>query len=694
MSDLPVNNKHLAELRASGLTDETIRAAGIRSITGAEATEFLGWQSKNYRHPDGILFPRIDCDGHINGSGQYKPDFPRENPKGKGVIKYETPPKTPVSGNFGPRFKENLGSGKPLVLTEGAKKCYAVDQLGYPAIALPGVWGFGKKRLRDETGKAYGKRQLIPDFQKIDWSGRKVVIAFDSDAVTKHEVQYAEGEVGRLLTDAGANVRVLRLPDVGEGKTGLDDFLVYHGDAGPAELEKLIDAAEEAETPGPQGCFDVAVELLENEFTIDGHPAIVWYQDQLYIFTGASYRPVEKGEIIPAIQKWCAEHGKKQTPRHAAEVYESLKALCLQPYARQSPFWVKGKRDLPNAADVLVGRNSAIDLSTLDSPKPVTLDPTPNLFTTTSLGYDIDLKAAEPTRWLQFMEEVWGDDIESIETLHEFMGYCLTADTSIQKSLMIVGATRGGKGVIARVKRDLIGPDNVVGPTLAGLSDRFGLQTLIDKRLAIISDARLGSRVDQSVITERLLSITGEDALSIERKNKTAVTRKLGVRFMVLTNELPRFTDSSTALARRFIILRIKNSFAGKEDPTLSDKLRGELPGILRYAIDGLVRLRERGYFRQPEAAKGLTDQMVEISSPVSTFIEDECVIEDDAEVRAPSLYASWCEWCKTNGRVWVGDAATFGRDLRATLPNIDVVRRTEQGRKIRVYRGIRTVTP
>lgn len=155
MSDLPVNNKHLAELRASGLTDETIRAAGIRSITGAEATEFLGWQSKNYRHPDGILFPRIDCDGHINGSGQYKPDFPRENPKGKGVIKYETPPKTPVSGNFGPRFKENLGSGKPLVLTEGAKKCYAVDQLGYPAIALPGVWGFGKKRLRDETGKAH-----------------------------------------------------------------------------------------------------------------------------------------------------------------------------------------------------------------------------------------------------------------------------------------------------------------------------------------------------------------------------------------------------------------------------------------------------------------------------------------------------------------------------------------------------------
>jgi XRE family transcriptional regulator, regulator of sulfur utilization len=44
------------------------------------------------------------------------------------------------------------------------------------------------------------------------------------------------------------------------------------------------------------------------------------------------------------------------------------------------------------------------------------------------------------------------------------------------------------------------------------------LAPLISKRVAIISDARLGARSDQSAITERLLSITGEDAITIDRK--------------------------------------------------------------------------------------------------------------------------------------------------------------------------------
>lgn len=57
---------------------------------------------------------------------------------------------------------------------------------------------------------------------------------------------------------------------------------------------------------------------------------------------------------------------------------------------------------------------------------------------------------------------------------------------------MIVGPKRSGKGTIARVLTHMLGRDNVANPTLSGLSSQFGLAPLIDKRAAIISDARLG----------------------------------------------------------------------------------------------------------------------------------------------------------------------------------------------------------
>lgn len=73
---------------------------------------------------------------------------------------------------------------------------------------------------------------------------------------------------------------------------------------------------------------------------------------------------------------------------------------------------------------------------------------------------------------------------------------------------LIVGAKRGAKGTIGRVLAGLLGSPHVAAPTLASLSQNFGLQALIGKPLAIVSHARLSSRADSQVVVERLLSIS------------------------------------------------------------------------------------------------------------------------------------------------------------------------------------------
>ena len=103
---------------------------------------------------------------------------------------------------------------------------------------------------------------------------------------------------------------------------------------------------------------------------------------------------------------------------------------------------------------------------------------------------------------------------------------------------------------------------------------------------------------------ERLLSITGEDMLTVDRKFRDRGTGKLPTRFVVLSNELPRFHDSSGAIANRLLILQMTESFLGREDRTLDDRLRAELPGILAWALEGLDRLLRNGRFTVPRSSE------------------------------------------------------------------------------------------
>jgi putative DNA primase/helicase len=343
--------------------------------------------------------------------------------------------------------------------------------------------------------------------------------------------------------------------------------------------------------------------------------------------------------------------------------------------------------------DVLPAANGLVHLPSLMGGVPCTFPATPRFFNAFALDYAFDPQAPEPRQWHAFLDQVWGDDSESISSLQEWFGYLLTPDTRQQKMLMMVGPKRSGRGTIARVLKALVGPSTVVNPTLATLARPFGLAALIGKPIAVFPDARLSNRPDNAAIVECLLSISGEDDQTIDRKHLPAWTGKLPTRFVLISNELPRLKDISGALAARIIILRFVRSFYGQEDIGLFDRLRVELPGILRWAIAGWQRLNERGRFVQPRSAQELVATMDELASPIAAFLRDRCIIETGGTCTVAAIYESWRAWCQEHGRTAVGDGHSFGRDLHAAIPGLSTIRpRTALGR-IRHYVGIRLRT-
>ena len=289
--------------------------------------------------------------------------------------------------------------------------------------------------------------------------------------------------------------------------------------------------------------------------------------------------------------------------RHkVSNVLEALAAVVHLPSDIDPPAWINehGERGptaiAPAPADtfrtpdddasqVVSRRNGLLDLSTR-----TLRDHTPALFNFVSVPFDYDPDAPEPTAWLAFLKSVWGDDRASIALLQEYFGYVLSGRLDMQKMLLLVGPIRGGKGTIARMLTALMGGRrNVPGPTLAAMNTNFGLSPLIGKPLAIVSDARLGNMPSHTVV-ERLLSITGEDTLTIDRKYRELWTGKLPTRFVMLTNELPKFRDSSTAITTRMLILRMTESFLNRE---------ALLKSILNCSAD---RVRPARVCRQPGA--------------------------------------------------------------------------------------------
>jgi putative DNA primase/helicase len=342
-----------------------------------------------------------------------------------------------------------------------------------------------------------------------------------------------------------------------------------------------------------------------------------------------------------------------------------------------------------DARDVFIAKNGIIHLPSLADGRDFLMEHTRDFFGFHAVDYEVLSQDTPIEGWRGFLNSIWGNDPQGIELLQDWLGYCLTSDTRQQKILLMYGPPRSGKGTIASILTELVGRPNVVTPTLASLSQNFGLQPWIDKSVAIFSDARLEGRMAKSVITERLLSISGGDSLTIDVKYGQPITTVLQTRIMILTNELFQLRDASGALANRILILPMTESFLGKEDIFLKEELKKELPGILRWAVEGWVRLRKRGHFVEPASSKELRNDLMGLSSPVKAFLDDCCVIAPTAFVGCGQLYRTFCEWANEQGHNYVPTVEMFGRDLVAIVPGLHRFQERNDEKRVWMYRGV-----
>jgi putative DNA primase/helicase len=364
------------------------------------------------------------------------------------------------------------------------------------------------------------------------------------------------------------------------------------------------------------------------------------------------------------------------------DVLEALSAIVILPDDFEQPGWLDGRTSGP----IVATSNGLLYIASRR------LSPhTPLYFSQVSVPFPYDPDAPPPDRWLAFLDELWPTETDAIDVLGEWFGYVISGRLDLHKILVMVGPTRGGKGVIARILTALIGNRNVCGPTLSSLGGEFGLAPLLGKSLAVISDARSGGGKNSSVVVERLLSISGEDTLTVNRKYRDQWSGKLPVRLHVISNELPRLGDASSAIIGRLVLLLTTRSWLGKEDYELETDIRAELSGILNWSLEGLRRLTlgNENHFTRFEAAEEAITTMQDLASPVGAFVREKCKLDPSAEIDVDDLYDTYKSWCETSEYPKFSKHH-FGQALRAACPSVRKRRPRNGSRRYFVYAGIR----
>ena len=140
---------------------------------------------------------------------------------------------------------------------------------------------------------------------------------------------------------------------------------------------------------------------------------------------------------------------------------------------------------------------------------------------------------------------------------------------------------------------------------------------------------------------------------------------------IIFSNELLRLREDSGALAGRFIIQRMDQSFRGREDTELTPKLLAERPGILNLCLDALDELRSRGRLIQPGSGLEMSESLEDITSDVTTFVHERCVIGAEHEILCDNLFKAYEAWCfNRNIRIGWG-SNVFSEKVRAAVPTI-----------------------
>jgi P4 family phage/plasmid primase-like protien len=266
--------------------------------------------------------------------------------------------------------------------------------------------------------------------------------------------------------------------------------------------------------------------------------------------------------------------------------------------------------------------------------------------------------------WHEFLKRVMPNE-DDRAFLKRAVGYSMIGMTDEHILLVLYGTGANGKTVFLETVRSLLGDYAHVAPSDLLIARRPGAipleaAGLRGARFVSSAETEDGSRLAESAVK----ALTGGDTITARRLYGDFFSFTPTHTLWLATNHRPVVRGVDDAIWRRLRLIPFNVTIPEKErDKSLAGSLRDELPGILKWALEGALEWQRFGLGESGNIVDATNDYRAE-SDVFGMFLEDRCEVGARKQIEAVVLYSEYEVWASGEGLRAMSKIA-FGRKMR-----------------------------
>jgi putative DNA primase/helicase len=456
------------------------------------------------------------------------------------------------------------------------------------------------------------------------------------------------------------------------------------------EFKVTLGDVNEALDNGELGISNIYIKMYRNLFCYNTSEKS-WFK-----FNGITWELDEQKETTDGfrylyhmlqnvMEKWMSGLTKATWKYYMANVtgiqnHGKMEKILNQAREGKDSLNVKGS-SFDNDLRHLGAENGVIDLH---NGKLINSDP--KLYISKKVGCEYKEDASVPKMFMGFLNKVFEFPIDQkkselsddafynhckvecenlIKFLQRLFGYILLGNCAEHKFVVFYGPQgRNGKGALSTILLKVFGDYGGVIPAEQLTLSSFNKDTsgpsedvmyLKGKRLVIASETKPGAAFDTSFIKNS----TGGDLLSGRHNHGRQCTFKPTHNTCLQTNFMPNSQSEDNAFFSRLLIIPFLREFNENPDPNniyhakldinIGEELIGEMPGILKWIVDGAI-LYQRDGLKIPRHILNLVNDVKEDKDIFQDFIDEFCIVEAGKKERTMPFHKAFNKYLKNNG--------------------------------------------